>query len=128
MKVREVILQTDDNLKIQVRRNQSIQVNCAMVEDHGLTALLADIENKKTTEQKEAEKRHHLAMRQLEEDLWRQVEEMPEPPRDPLGNPVTRETHRIQWDYTFTGQYDQNGLEHIYIYPYIEPIKSEYDK
>ena len=128
MEVIKVVLQMDDNLKVEIRRNLSVSVACTLADDSNMKETLKKLMGEITPEMKEAEERQDRLRRHYEEEIWKQIQEMPKPPVDPLGNPVTRETHRIEWDYTFTGQYDANGIEHIYLYPYIEPIKSEYDK
>ena len=129
MEVQEVILRTENNLPITIRRNRSISVTGTVVDDHGLKELMEELRAKETPEQKEQQRLYKEAVSQFEERVWADLKAMPHAPLDPLGNPVSRETHRIKWEHYSTGTYDDStGLELFASRPYIEPIKSEYDK
>ena len=129
MEIQEIILRMDNLLPIQVRRNRSISVSCSLTDGQGLKELLEKLEGEETPQQKEAKRKQNEAIKLMEEEIWLEIEAMPQTPCDPLGNPITRKTHRVEWDYTFTGRTDRStGLELYRFYPYIQPIKSEFDQ
>ena len=128
MEVQEVILRMNNNLPIAIRRNRSHTISCTLTDDTGLKELMEKLRSEETPEQKEQQRRYEEAVKQFEECVWAELEAMPHAPLDPVGNPVTRKTHRIEWDHISTGNYDdRTGLELFASHPYIEPIKSEYD-
>lgn len=129
MEVKKIVLEMDSQLTIEVRRNRSVSVSCTLADDHGLREALEKLKGEETPEEREEKRKLNEAIKRIEEEIWKEIEAMAIAPLDPLGNPVTRDEHHIQWDYTFTGRLDpRTGLELFTIFPYIEPIKSEYDK
>ena len=129
MEIKKIILEMDNHLCIEVRRNRSLSVSCTISYEGELKEAMEKLKGEETQEKKEEMRRHEEAIRQIEEEIWKEIEAMAITPIDPLGNPVTRDEHHIQWDYCNLGKTDpRTGLEVFSIFPYIEPIKSEYDR
>ena len=66
--------------------------------------------------------------RLAEEQIWLQLEALEIPPRDLLGQVVTRYTHEILWEPTGVEHKRPDGSVVCEMRPYIQPIKSEYEK
>lgn len=111
---------------IEIRRNLSIIASFTCKNPDRLRELFP--------EQSEEEKAMAAAFehqRKLtEEQIWIEIEALETPPRDHFGRVVCRETHEICWERIEEEDEVEgpNGSTIVKMRPYIQPIKSEYEK
>lgn len=110
-------------MKIEIRRNRSISAGFTCKDTKKLKDLF-----KMTEEQKALIAAFDRQRKLTEEQIWLQIEALETPLRDPLGQAVTRYTHEICWEPTGVEHKRPDGSVIGEMRPYIQPIKSEYEK
>ena len=109
-------------MKIEIRRNQTITVSCAIkpLDGKSLLDLLPKMPEEYARKQEEYDERR----RRTEERIWKAIEESDIQIRDCSGEIVRRDTHEICWERTSEEQLE-DGIFRVGLRPYIQPIKSE---
>lgn len=108
---------------IEIRRNRTI--SCKVISDGA--GCLKDL-FKMSKEQKDQQDRYERLRQKNEARLWALIEKSKTPVLDLLGQPVRKETHEICWEPTGKETKHRNGVVTLEMKPYIQPIKSEYEK
>lgn len=111
-------------MDIEIRRNRTLTLSGQVtVNEEAIRYLTGDMP-KLTREQKAIMERGRQAIQDIKEKIWAYIDK--HPTTDLLGQPITRETHLIDFD---TEVVEKDGAQ--WMVPkafYIMPIKSEYDK
>ena len=108
-------------MDVYLRRNLDIHFACSIRNPEALKELMPELTPEQKAKMAEAEQ----ARKKVEEDIWRQVEALAEPLLDLSGDPVTRETHEIGFDYDVVENKDGGYTERL-AKVWIRPKKSEY--
>jgi len=108
-------------MDVYLRRNLDIQFNCTIQNPETVKELMPEPTPEQRSKMEEAEQ----ARKKVEENIWQQVEAMEEPLLDLCGNPVTRETHEIGFDYDWVEGEDGLTTGRA-VKAWIRPKKSEY--
>jgi len=109
MEIEEIIIVLENGWRIPIRRNRSLIFECKL--DKESVKKLRDLF------EKESKQDSHEG--RISSTIWKAVESSII--TDPLGNRVTKKTHRISWE---PFPYERTSV----LRPYIEPIESELHK
>lgn len=109
---------------IEIRRNLSISASFTCKDPDGLRKLFPE----QSEEQKAVTAAFERSRKLTENRIWLQIEALETRPRDHFGHVVCRETHEICWEPTGEEKPGPNGSTIMMMRPYIQPIKSEYEK
>ena len=112
-------------MDIEIRRNQSWNISFQMTEENkeAIRHLAGDMP-KLTKEQEKIMEQGQQMIANIKEKIWAYIDEHPTTDLD--GNPITRETHIVDFD---TKTIEKDGASWAVVDKlYIMPIKSEYEK
>jgi len=103
-----------------IRRNRDIQFRFEVKDPRALEEMLTELTPSQKAEMEAADRERKA----VEEKVWQYIEANHK--NDLSGNPITRETHEIGYDYDWRERED--GLHvGVPVVGWIRPKKSEYD-